>query len=192
MRDLTLIGDDRPMDIFDEAKRLFIHQYELTVHQRLSQSFAMGGIQADAKLSQWMARFRHTLGKWDREDVYRWALTRQFPTALRIALDVPTPQLTLDELLNKADDLFATLARDTVASVDTNISAAVFAGTRVKRPVVSNESDKHSAVKSKQLCWYHSKFGDKSRFCNGLPCPRYHASLPKGRTTESGKAEGNP
>ena len=44
MRDLTLIGDDRPMDVFDAAKRLFIHQYELTVHQRLSQAFAMGDI----------------------------------------------------------------------------------------------------------------------------------------------------
>ena len=47
VRDLTLMGDDRPMDVFDAAKRLFIHQYELTVHQRLSQAFAMGGIQAE-------------------------------------------------------------------------------------------------------------------------------------------------
>ena len=139
-----------------------------------------------------MARFRHTGGEWDREDVERWALIRQLPTALRTALEVPTPQLTMNELLNKADDLFATLARDTVASVDTNISAAVFAGTRVKRRVVSNESDKHNPVKSKQLCWYHRKFGDKARFCNGPPCPLYHPSLPKGRTTESGNAEGNP
>ena len=53
-----------------------------------------------------------------------------------------------------------------------NISAAVFAGTRrVKRLVVNNESDKHNAVKSKQLCWYHRKFGDKRRFCNGYPAP---------------------
>ena len=192
VRDLTLMGDDRPMDVFDEAKRLFIHQYELTVHQRLSQAFAMGGIQADEKPSQWMARFRHTGGEWDREDVERWALIRQLPTALHTTLEVPTPQLTMNELLNKADDLFATLARDTVASVDTNIGAAVFAGTRVKRRVVSNESDKHNPVKSKQLCWYHRKFGDKARFCNGPPCPRYHPSLPKGRTTESGNAEGNP
>ena len=191
VRDLTLMGDDRPMDVFDAAKRLFIHQYELSVHQRLSQAFAMGGIQADEKPSQWMARFRHTGGEWDREDVERWALIRQLPTALRTALEVPTPQLTMNELLNKADDLFATLARDTVASVDTNIGAAVFARTRVKRRVVSNESDKHNPVKSKQLCWYHRKFGDKARFCNGLPCPRYHPSLPKGRTTESGNAEGN-
>ena len=54
----------------------------------------------------------------------------------------------MNELLNKADDLFSTLARETVASVDKNISAAVFAGTRVKRRVVSNESDKHKALKS--------------------------------------------
>ena len=47
VRDLTLIGDDRPMDVFDAAKQLFIHQYQLTVHQ--SQAFAMGGIQADEK-----------------------------------------------------------------------------------------------------------------------------------------------
>ena len=88
-------------------------------------------------------------------------------------------------------NLFATLARDTVASVDTNISAAGFAATLVKRRVVSNESDKHNAVKSKQLCWYHRKFGDKSRFCNWPPCPRYHPSLPKGRTMESGNAVRN-
>ena len=179
------MGDDRPMDVFDAAKRLFIHQYELTVHQRLSQAFAMSGIQADEKPSQWMARFRHTGGEWDREDVERWALIRQLATALRTALEVPTPQLTMNELLNKADDLFATPARDTVASVDTDISAAVFAGTRVKRRVVSNESDKHNPVKSKQLCWYHRKFGDKARFCNGPPCPRYHPSLPSRRVGNS-------
>ena len=193
VRDLTLMGDDRPMDVFDAAKKLFIHQYQLSVHQRLSQAFAMGGIQADEKPSQWMAQFRHTGGEWDREDVERWALFRQLPTALRTALEVPTPQLTMDELLNKADDLFTTLPRDTVASVDTNIAAAVFAGTRPKRRVVTNESDKHNAGTSKQLCWYHRKFGDKVRFCSGPPCPRYHPSLRKDRrTTESGNAEGNP
>ena len=51
VRDLTLMGDDRPMDVFDAAKKLFIHQYQLSVHQRLSQAFAMGGIQADEKPS---------------------------------------------------------------------------------------------------------------------------------------------
>ena len=195
VRDLTLMGDDRPMDVFDAAKKLFIHQYQLTVHQRLSQAFAMGGIQADEKPSQWMARFRHTGGEWEREDVERWALFRQHPNALRTALEVPTPQLTMDELLNKADDLFATLPRDTVASVDTHITAAVFTKTPTKRRAMNNESDKHNAGKSKQLdtlCWYHRKFGDKARFCSGPPCPRYNPSLPKGRTTESGNAKGNP
>ena len=107
VRDLTLMGDDRPMDVFDAAKKLFIHQYQLTVHQRLSQAFAMGGIQADEKPSQWMARSRHTGGEWEREDVERRALFRQLPNALRTALEVPTPQLTMDELLNAALFCFA-------------------------------------------------------------------------------------
>ena len=101
----------------------------------------------------------------------------------------------MDELLNKADDLFATLPRDTVASVDTHITAAVFTKTPTKRRAMNNESDKHNAEKSKQLdtlCWYHRKFGDKARFCSGPPCHRYNPSLPKGRTTESGNAKGNP
>ena len=51
MWDLTIMSDDRPTDVFDAAKRLFIHQYQFTVHQRLSQAFAMGGIQADRKPS---------------------------------------------------------------------------------------------------------------------------------------------
>ena len=140
------MGHDRPMDVFDAAKKLFIHQYQLSVHQRLSQAFAMGGIQADEKPSQWMARCRHTGGEWDRDDVEHWALFRQLPTAPRTALEVPTPQLTIDELLNKADDLFTTLPRDMVASEDTNITAAVLAGTRPKRRVVNNESDKHIHV----------------------------------------------
>ena len=59
VRDLILMGDDRPMDFFDPAKKQIIHQYQLTVHQPLSQSFASGGIQADGKPSQWMTRFRH-------------------------------------------------------------------------------------------------------------------------------------
>ena len=193
VRDLTLMGDDRPMDVFDAAKNIFIHQYQLSVRQRLSQAFAMGGIQADENPSQWMARFRHTGGEWDREDIERWVLFRQLSTALCTALEVPTPQLTMDELLNKADDLFATLPRDTVASVDTHINAAVFAGTRAKRRVVNKESDTHIAGTSKQLCWYHRKFADKARFCNGLPCSRYHPRLRKGRrSTDSGNAEGNP
>ena len=44
VRDLTSMGDDRPMDVFDAAKKLFIHQYQLSVHQRLSQAFAMGAM----------------------------------------------------------------------------------------------------------------------------------------------------
>ena len=121
----------------------------------------MGGIQGDEKPSQWMARFRHVGGEWDREDIDRWVRFRQLPTKLRTALEVPTPQPTMDELLNKADGSFATLPRDTVASVDTNITAAVFAGTRVKRRAMSNESDEHNAGKAKQLRWYHRTFGDK-------------------------------
>ena len=97
----------------------------------------------------------------------------------------------MDELLNKAEDLFATLPRDTVTSVDTNITAAVFAGTRVKRRAVNNESDKHNAGKSKQLCWYHRQFADKSRFCNGLPTPaviRAYVKVVEQRSRETRRA----
>ena len=64
VRDLTLNGDDRPMDVFDAEKKQSIHQYQLTVHQPLSQSFAMGGKQADETHSQWMTRFRHNWGEY--------------------------------------------------------------------------------------------------------------------------------
>ena len=62
VRDLTLLGNDRPADVFKAAKTLFVQRFELTVHQRLTRALAMGGMEVDEKPSQWMARFRHTGG----------------------------------------------------------------------------------------------------------------------------------
>ena len=89
----------------------------------------MGGIGADEKPSQWMARFRHTGGDWSREDVERWALLRRLPSSLRTTLELPTPQLSIEDLLIKADSLYATLPSATVSAIDDippELTAAVF------------------------------------------------------------------
>ena len=68
VRDLIMLGSERPADVFDAAMALFIKRYELTVHQRLTRALAMGGIETDEKPSQWMARFKQVGGDWTRED----------------------------------------------------------------------------------------------------------------------------
>ena len=168
-----MLGQDRPSDVFDCAKSLFIQQYELTVHQRLTPAFYMGGLQNEDKSSQWMARFRHIGSDWNRDDVARWSLFRQVPSSLRTALEVPTPQLSMTDLLKKADELHVTLphdARNTVAPLS-------------RRPVIASNANQ-------QLCWYHNKFVDKSRYCSGTSCPRFLPGLPKGRKTETGNEVG--
>ena len=62
-----MMGDERPSNVFDAAMSLFVKRYELTVHQRLTRALSMSGLAADEKPSQWMARFRHAGGEWDRE-----------------------------------------------------------------------------------------------------------------------------
>ena len=198
VRDLTMMGDERPSTVFDAAMSLFIKQYELTVHQRLTRALSMSGLEVGEKPSQWMARFRHAGGEWDRGDVERWALLRHLPPSLRTTLELPTPQLSMDELLQKADTLYVTLPSATVSAIPeipTELAAAVTAGDLPAVNALFKRRDGHGAngdkKKKQQQCWYHGKFGDDSRCCSGPPCPRYRSDLPKGRTTESGNAKGS-
>ena len=203
IRDLTMMGDARPTNVFDEAKRKFSQRYQLTVDQRLTRALAMGGIGADEKPSQWMARFRHTGGDWSREDVERWALLRRLPSSLRTTLELPTPQLSIEDLLIKADSLYATLPSAIVSAIDDippELTAAVYAGDvpavnvlLVKRSVRRGVDPKRENVKYgnssggknriAQRCWYHTKFGDDARCCNGPPCVQFNPQLPKGRNS---------
>ena len=198
VRDLTMMGDERPSNVFDAAMSLFVKRYELTVHQRLTRALSMSGLAADEKPSQWMARFRHAGGEWDREDVERWALLRHLPSSLRTTLELPTPQLSMDELLQKADALYVTLPSATVSAIPeipTELAAAVNSGDLPAVNALFKRRDGHGTngdnKKKQQQCWYHGKFGDVSRCCSGPLCPRYHPGLPKGRTTESGNAKGS-
>ena len=197
VRDLTLMGDERPSNVFDAAMSLFIKRYELTVHKRLTRALSTRGQEVDEKPSQWMARFRHAGGEWDRGDVERWDLLRHLPPSLRTTLELPTPQLSMDELLQKADTLYVTLPSATVsaiAEIPTELAAAVTAGDIPAVNALFKRRDGHGGngeKKKQQQCWYHGKFGDESRCCSGPPCPRYRQDLPKGRTTESGNANGS-
>ena len=47
VRDLTMMGDERPSKIFDAATSLFIKRYELIVHQRLTRALSMSGLEVD-------------------------------------------------------------------------------------------------------------------------------------------------
>ncbi|KAI0231934.1 hypothetical protein LSAT2_017707 [Lamellibrachia satsuma] len=103
------MGEERPAKVFDAAKTVFIERYELTINQRLTRVVAMGGIATDEKPSQWRARLRQVGGSWDREDIERWALHRRLPPSLRTSLVLPTPQLSMEELLREAVSLYVTL-----------------------------------------------------------------------------------
>ena len=130
VRDLTLLGRERPADVFDTARMLFVQRFELTIHQRLTRAFAIGGVDVNEKPSQWMARFRHASGDWTRYDVERWALLRRLPSSLRTTLEMPSPPLSMAELLRKADELYVTLPTTTVSSIceaPTELATAVYA-----------------------------------------------------------------
>ena len=192
------MGDERPSNVFDAAMSLFVKRYELTVHQRLTRALSVSGLAVDEKPSQWMARFRHAGGEWDREDVERWALLRHLPSSLRTTLELPSPHLSMDELLQKADALYVTLPSATVLAIPeipTELAAAVTSGELPAVNTLFKKRDGHGInddnKKKQQQCWYNGKFGDVSRCCSGPPCPRYHQGLPKGRITESANAKGS-
>ena len=200
VRDLTLLGCDRPVGVFDTARMLFVQRFELTIHQRLTRDFAIGGVDVNEKPSQSMARFRHASGDWTRDDVERWALLRCMPSSLRPTLDMPTPPLHMAELLRQADELYVTLPTTTVSSIGeapTELATAVYACDvpTVNALFTNHGSGKESTEYKKassegQLCWYHLKFRDQARHCTGLPFPRHRPDLKTGRKSQAGNAMG--
>ena len=192
VRDLTMMGDEVHPTF--STPRCHSSSND-TVHQRLTRALSMSGLEVDKKSSQWVARFRHARVEWDRGDVERWALLRHLPPSLRTTLELPTSQLSMDEL---ADTLYVTMPSATVsaiAEIPTELAAAVTAGDLPAVNALFKRRDGHGGngekKKKQQQCWYHGKFGDESRCCSGPPCPRYRTDLPKGRTTESGNAKGS-
>ena len=154
----------------------------------------MSGLEVDEKPSQWMARFRHAGGEWDRGDVERWALLRHLTPSLRTTLELPTPQLSMDELLQKADTLYVTLPSATVSTI-AEIPTRTSSGRHRGRP-----PGHQCLVQETRRTWRQwreeeeettTMLGDESMCCSGPPCPRYRPDLPKGRTTESGNAKGS-
>ena len=200
VRDLTLLGRERPADVFDTARMLFVQRFELTIHQRLTRAFAIGGVDVNEKPSQWMARFRHASGDWTRDDVERWALLRRLPSSLRTTLEMPSPPLHMAELLRKADELYVTLPTTTVSSINeapTELATAVYAcDVPAVNALFRNRGSSKGSTEYKkpssegQLCWYHPKFRDQARYCTGLPCPRHRTDLKKGRKSQAGNATG--
>ena len=193
VRDLTMMGDERPSNVFNAAMSLFVKRYELTVHQRITRALSMNGLAVAEKPSQWMARFRHAGSEWDREYFERWALLPHLPSSLRTTLELPTQQLSMDELLQKVTLPSATVSA--IPEMPIELAAAVTSGDLPAVNALFKRRDGNGGngdkKKKQQQCWYHVKFGDESRCCSGPPCPRYRADFPKGRTTESGNAKGS-
>ena len=181
MRDLTLLGRERPADVFDTARKLFVQRFDLTIHQRLTRAFAIGCVDVNEKPSQWMTRFRHASGDWTRDDVARWALLRRLPSSLRTTLKVPSHPLHMAELLRKAYELYVTLPTTTVSSIGeapTELATAVYAcDVPALNALFGNRGSGKGSTEYKkpstedQLCWYHLKFRDQARFL-------YWSSLP--------------
>ena len=51
VRGLTLLGRESPADVFDTARMLFVQRFELTIHQRFTRAFAIGGVDVNEKPS---------------------------------------------------------------------------------------------------------------------------------------------
>ena len=147
-----------------------------------------------------MARFRHASGDWTRDDVERWVLLRRLPSSLRTTLEMPSPPLSMAELLRKADELYVTLPTTTVSSISeapTELATAVYAcDVPAVNALFRNRGSSKGSTEYKkpssecQLCWYHLKFRDQARYCTGLPCPRHRPDLKKGRKSQAGNATG--
>ena len=87
VRHLTLLGRERPADVFDTVRTLLVQLFDLTIHQRLTRAFA--NVDVNVKPLQWMARSRHASGDLTQDDVERWALLRLLPSSLRTTLEMP-------------------------------------------------------------------------------------------------------
>ena len=196
VHDLTLLGRERPADVFDTARTLFVQRFELTIQQRLTRAFAIGGVDVNGKPSQWMARFRHASGDWTRDDVERWAPLRRLPSSLRTTLELPSPPLPMAELLRKADELYVTLPTTTVSSISKAPTELATAIAVCDVPAVNTLFRNHGSGKGSieysesQIGRYRLKFRDQARYCTGLPCPRHRPHLKKGRNSQAGNATG--
>ena len=168
MRDLTLLGRERLADVFDTARMLFVQRFELTIHQRLTSAFAIGGVDVNEKPSQWMARFRHASGDWTRDDVERWALLRRLPSSLRTTLEMPSPPLSMAEVLRKADVTLPTTTVSSISEAPTELATAVYAcDVPAVNALFRNRGSGKGSTEYKipssegQLCWYHLSSGIK-------------------------------
>ena len=167
---------------------LFVQPFELTILQRLTRAFAIGGVDVNEKPSQWIARFRHASGDWTPDDVERWALLRHLPSSLRTTLEMPSPPLHMAELLRKASSISGA-PTELATAVDACDVPAVNALFR-NRGSGKGSTEYKKPSSEGQLCWYHLKFRDQARYCTGLPCPRHRPDLPKGRKSQAGNATG--
>ena len=197
VRDLTLLGRERLADVFDTARMLFVQRFELTIHQRLTRAFAIGGVDVNEKPSQWMARFRHASGDWTRDDVERWALLRRLPSSLRTTLEMPSPPLSMAEVLRKADVTLPTTTVSSISEAPTELATAVYAcDVPAVNALFRNRGSGKGSTEYKipssegQLGWYHLKFRDQARYCTGLPCQRHRPDLKKDRKSQAGNATG--
>ena len=131
----------------------------------------------------------------DREDIEHWALLRRLPPSLRTSFELPARQISTEEFLRKADSLYVTLPPTTIATiteVSAELTSAVNAGDLLAvNAILKGHTGKGGTCKNQkkgQVCWYQGDFGGESRYCNGLPRPRYRSNLKKGRQSVSGNA----
>ena len=178
VRDLTMMGDERPSNVFDAAMSLFIKRYSPFTRDHTGIVYGRPGGGRKTFTVDGPISVRRV--EWDRGDVERWALLRHLFPSVRTTRELPTPQLSMDELLQKTDTLYVTLPSATVsaiAEISTELVAAITAEDLPAVNALFKRRDGHGGngekKKKQQQCWYNGKFGDESRCCSGLPCPRY-------------------
>ena len=196
VRDLTMMGDERPSNVFDAAMSLFIKRYSPftrdhtgIVYERPGggrKTFTVDG-PISARRGRVGPRRCRALGS---PTPFASVITHYTGTAYTATIN--------GRVVAKGSHTVVTLPSATVyaiAEIPTELAAAVTAGDIPAVNALFKRRDGHGGngekKKKQQQFWYHGKFGDESRCCSGPPCPRYRQDLPKCRTIESGNAKGS-
>lgn len=202
IQDITM-AEPRPPQVFDEAKQLLYARYDRPVHERLTRAMSMRGFDVDESPSQWLARFRQTRGNCSIDDLDRWALIRQMPSALHPTLDALRPTPTLDEFVKQADRLIKTVQKSSTpvntltpdsnnAADDTDVNALIVNRKQSKSKIRPNSysGPKREPTKQKFVCWFHERYKNKARSCEGEWCIGYKDSIPIYQSKRSGNDRG--
>ena len=149
---------------YTSAKKLLLDSFALTLDERLNKAMKMK-INEDERPSQFLSRFKLLFRDTTMDQFLQWIVRKELPR---------------DVVLN--------LMNKTTTSVDDFVkSADVLMQAKPEGLSNTNVVQKYSDKPTKRICFYHSKFGEKSTKCdssNANPCSMFYL-MPKKQASKN-------